>query len=201
MGLLRKLRRSRGLSQHELAARLGVSQESCRAWDSGRRSVPAAVMSTAQRLVTEDSRDHEWLTLGALAREMRLNVQTLRAAARTGRLEVRFDVRSVFGRPSRRATRAACCRFLRDSFGRRPGSASYTCPLVRVPDNYDDQLKSLRSRLRLSQAGLAQRIGAAGKAVVYQWESRRRTPSPVLWKRIEHLIGNSSPALNPREGG
>jgi len=29
--------------------------------------------------------------------------------------------------------------------------------------------------------------GAAGKAVIYQWESRKRTPSPVLWQRIREL--------------
>jgi hypothetical protein len=35
---------------------------------------------------------------------------------------------------------------------------------------------------------LAEKIGAAGKAVVYQWESRKRKPSPVLWQRVERLI-------------
>ena len=37
------------------------------------------------------------------------------------------------------------------------------------------------------QAGLARRIGAAGKAIVYQWESKKRTPSPVLWQRVLRL--------------
>lgn len=191
MGPLRDLRRSLGLSQHELAARLHVSEETCRVWDSGRRPVPAAVLRAAQRILDEHRRDHEWLTFGALAREMGVNVQTLRAAARTGRLEARFDVRSVFGRPSRRATRAACRRFLLDAFRRRSGTLCHSCPLIPVPDDFDHQLKSLRGRLHLSQAGLAHRIGAAGKAVIYQWESRRRTPSPVLWKRIEGLIADA----------
>ena len=39
----------------------------------------------------------------------------------------------------------------------------------------------------MSQSRLAHRIGAAGKAVVYQWESRRRVPSPVFWRRVEEL--------------
>ena len=30
-------------------------------------------------------------------------------------------------------------------------------------------------------------IGAAGKAVVYQWEARKRCPSPVFWCRIMDL--------------
>jgi hypothetical protein len=30
-------------------------------------------------------------------------------------------------------------------------------------------------------------VGAAGKAVVYQWESGKRQPSPVFWLRIERL--------------
>lgn len=58
-------------------------------------------------------------------------------------------------------------------------------PLPSVPGDYDQQLKRLRSQLRLSQQALAQHIGAAGKVVVYQWESRKRTPSPVFWQRIQ----------------
>ena len=47
-------------------------------------------------------------------------------------------------------------------------------------------LRELR-RLRFTQDGLARRIGAAGKAVIYQWESRKRTPSPVLWQQVMRL--------------
>ena len=39
----------------------------------------------------------------------------------------------------------------------------------------------------LSQAQLATLVGAARKAVVYQWEARKRTPSPVFWQRITAL--------------
>jgi DNA-binding transcriptional regulator YiaG len=58
---------------------------------------------------------------------------------------------------------------------------------VTVPANYAATLVSLRHRLDLSQQQLAARIGAASKAVVYQWESGRRRPSPVFWLRIQHL--------------
>jgi len=58
-----------------------------------------------------------------------------------------------------------------------------------VPDDYDMRLRDVRRRRRLTQDALARRIGAAGKAVVYQWESRQRTPSPVLWQRILELDG------------
>ena len=30
-------------------------------------------------------------------------------------------------------------------------------------------------------------VGAARKAVVYQWEARKRCPSPVFWQRIDAL--------------
>jgi transcriptional regulator with XRE-family HTH domain len=60
-------------------------------------------------------------------------------------------------------------------------------PLPVVPTDYDEQLRVLRQQLRLTQGALARRIGAAGKVVVYQWESRRRTPSPVLWQRVLEL--------------
>ena len=62
-----------------------------------------------------------------------------------------------------------------------------TAPLTEVPDDYDRRLRLLRQHLRVSQADLAARIGAAGKAVVYQWESRKRRPSPVLWQRVLEL--------------
>jgi hypothetical protein len=40
---------------------------------------------------------------------------------------------------------------------------------------------------------LARGFGAAGKAVVYQWESRKRPPSPVLWQRVLELDGQAAP--------
>ena len=40
----------------------------------------------------------------------------------------------------------------------------------------------------LSQAQLATLVGAARKAVVYQWEARKRTPSPVFWQRLTTLF-------------
>ena len=70
------------------------------------------------------------------------------------------------------------------------GQHACPAPLPAVPHDYDQQLRTLRHRLKLMQGGLAQRIGAAGKAVIYQWESRKRTPSPVLWQRILGLEGH-----------
>jgi hypothetical protein len=39
----------------------------------------------------------------------------------------------------------------------------------------------------LSHGLRARHIGAANKAVVYQWESGKRTPSLPFWMRIEQL--------------
>ena len=36
--------------------------------------------------------------------------------------------------------------------------------------------------------------GAAGKAVIYQWESRKRQPSPVFWTRIDQLRADADAA-------
>jgi hypothetical protein len=47
------------------------------------------------------------LPLDQLAKELHVHLRTLQAAARTGRLEAHFSVRSAFGRPIRRASRAA----------------------------------------------------------------------------------------------
>ena len=36
-------------------------------------------------------------------------------------------------------------------------------------------------------------VGAAGKAVVYQWEARKRTPSPLFWQRVHELQSGVHP--------
>lgn len=51
----------------------------------------------------------------------------------------------------------------------------------------EDAERYLRRQLSMTQTQLATTIGAAGKAVVYQWQSGKRTPSPVFWRRIEQL--------------
>ncbi len=187
MSEIRELRQSIGLSQQECAALLDVSVETFRAWDSGRRLVPLGTLHRARKGITEHERRTELLPLSQLATELSVHVRTLQAAARTGRLDATFYERSVFGRPRRVASRAAGEKFIRTHYRRFAGQPACAPPLPSVPLDYDAQLKSLRSRLKLSQQALARRIGAAGKAVVYQWESRKRTPSPVLWQRIQML--------------
>ena len=63
----------------------------------------------------------------------------------------------------------------------------YSPPITTVPSNFGSRIIGLRRRLRISQAEFARRIGAANKTVIYQWESRKRTPSIVFWSRIEQL--------------
>jgi ribosome-binding protein aMBF1 (putative translation factor) len=72
-------------------------------------------------------------------------------------------------------------------YRRFSGQATCPAPLPRVPNDYNKRLRDLRRRTGLTQGALAQRIGAAGKAVAYQWESRKRTSSPVLWQRFLDL--------------
>jgi DNA-binding transcriptional regulator YiaG len=186
---LRALRRAADLGQREFAALLSVPLETLRTWDSGRRSIPLPVLRRAEAAVAHRLRQRQELPLAVLARELHVHVRTLQAAARTGRLDARFSVRSVFGRPIGFATREAGERFLATHY--RCFSGQHVCPppLPAVPDDYDARLRDLRRRLRLTQNALARRIGAAGKAVVYQWESRKRTPSPVLWQRFLDLEG------------
>jgi DNA-binding XRE family transcriptional regulator len=65
-------------------------------------------------------------------------------------------------------------------------------PVTVVPANFAFRLIGLRLRHNLTQAGLARRLGAASKAVIYQWESKRRTPSATFWQRVEQLAGAAS---------
>ena len=195
MTALRELRRAVDLSQQELAALIDVPVNTFRMWDSGLRAAPLHLLQRATNAVTEHARNTELLSLDQLAREFGMHQRTLRAAARTGRLQVTFSPRSAFGRPIRLATRAAARAFMRKDYRRYGGQSPAVAPLLSVPHDYDERLKKLRRRLRLTQEGLARRIGAANKAVVYQWESRQRTPSPVFWKRVEALGGAR---LDPR---
>ena len=56
-----------------------------------------------------------------------------------------------------------------------------------VLDDYDVQIRVLRRVRGLSWTQLATLVSAARKAVVYQWEARKRTPSPLFWQRIAAL--------------
>ncbi len=181
---LRNLRRSANLGQREFAALLSVPLETLRTWDSGRRALPTRVMQRAADAVAKHKQQQELLPLDQLANELGVHIRTLQAAARTGRLEAHFSVRSAFGRPIRSASRAASASFLARHYRCFSGQEVCPLPLPIVPDDYDRRLRHLRRRLHLTQSALARQIGAAGKAVVYQWESRKRTPSPVLWERV-----------------
>lgn len=187
MNEFRELRPAIGLGQREFAALLSIPLETYRPWDSDRRVASAAVLRRAREAVVHHQRQHELLPLDQLARELHVHLRTLQAAARTGRLDAQFSVRSAFGRPIRHASRAAGHQFIARHYRCFSGQEVCPLPLPTVPDDYDDRLRGLRRRMRLTQAALARRIGAAGKAVVYQWESRRRTPSPVLWARVQAL--------------
>ena len=184
---LRELRRAIGVKQAAFAVLLGVPLETLRACDSGRRASPTIMLQRAKEVVAQWPRDTELLSVDRLAHELGVHPRTLRAAALTGHLAVHFSSRSAFGRPIRRATRVAGEAFMRDYYRNFAGHGPAAPPLPTVPADYDARLKTLRRRLRLTQSEFAQRVGAASKAVIYQWESRKRAPSPVFWKRIETL--------------
>ena len=86
-----------GKSQAAFAALLGVSAESYRTWDAGRRATPPLVMVRARaRVIATHRDDHALLPLPVLALLIGVHVKTLRAAARDGRLPVSFDTRTTF---------------------------------------------------------------------------------------------------------
>jgi DNA-binding transcriptional regulator YiaG len=185
---LRQCRIALALSQAAFADRLGVSAETDRTWDSGRRPPPGDILKRA-RVLARYPDQSEPLPLSALAAAIGVHLKTLQAAARDGRLAVVYDSRTTFRRLRTRSTLAAAHAFRRHRYGHRPRVDERPTPLrwSDVPDEYDAQIRALRQRLNLSQRQFAALIGAARKAVVYQWESRRRCPSPVFWSRIAQL--------------
>lgn len=196
---IRNLRLRLRLSQPQFAARLGVSAETYRTWDSGRRAVPQSWLDKARELTVVNDPDRLW-SLQELANELGVHVRTLRDAARSGRLQVTYENRVVFRNPVPRSTiaagRAFMERYYRQSYSRfapKPEPPPHTA----VPPDWPAQLLRIRRELRLSQAQLAERIGAASKAVVYQWEAGKRTPSPVFWERVERLLARRRPTGTP----
>ena len=182
---LRECRIALGQSQAAFAAMLGVSPESYRTWDAGRRATPPQDMARARALATHRD-DHTLLPLPVLALLIGVHVKTLRAAARDGRLPVNYDTRTTFRRLRARATLAAAKQFRHAYYGRqvRPVDRREPPSWASVPGDYDVQIRALRCARGLSQGQLATLVGAARKAVVYQWEARKRVPSPVFWQRL-----------------
>ena len=185
---LRECRIALGQSQAAFAAVLGVSPESYRTWDAGRRATPTKRLARALALATHRN-NQELLPLPVLALLIGVHVKTLRAAARDGRLPVTYDTRTTFRRLRARATAAAAKAFRQSYYGRTVRPADHRAPLTwaSVPDDYDARIRALRRARGVSQGQLARLVGAARKAVVYQWEARKRTPSPLFWQRIAAL--------------
>ena len=175
--------------QAEFAAVLGVAAETYRTWDAGRRAVPEPWLNKARQLVAREDPARLW-SMEALAAELGVHVRTLRNAARSG-----TAVRDVRASRLVRAPRAPS-----DACG-RPRLCRAVLQAVLLPDRPDAYAPSAhpgacrlattaaagsgRPRTHPNPAGPADRGG--GKAVVYQWEARKRRPSPVFWTKIEHL--------------
>ena len=192
---LRDIRRRLHLSQTECATRLGVAVETFRTWDAGRRPAPTAIVRRAQALKVKRARHHR-VSLQTLADELHVHVRTLRAAARDGRLTATFSPRPYFGKLTATATREAAALFMatwyRRTYGRGQRRLIAVCRVI-VPANYAGTLVGLRLRLGLSQQQFAGKVGAASKAVIYQWESGKRKPAPMFWQQIEQLQRRSRP--------
>ena len=194
MSLMRTYRQALGVSQSAFAAQLHVPLETYRPWDSGRREAPPHLLTRARTLAGYPD-ETVLLPLPVLASMIGVHVRTLHAAARSGRLVVTYDTRTTFRRLRPRATLKHARDFRRNYYGtqRRPPTAPGPLTWASVPADYDVQLTALRRDLGISQAGLARLVGAAGKAVVYQWEARKRTPSPVFWQRVQELKSGVRP--------
>jgi DNA-binding transcriptional regulator YiaG len=177
-----------GLSQGECAVALDVPLETLRTWDAGRRPAPERLLRRAQALAPRVPGDR--VPLHVLATEFHVHVRTLRAAARDGRLAATFGPHVYFGKLTATATRRAAEQFM-DTWYRRTYGRGRRRPLavcrVTVPTTYATTLVGLRRRLGLSQRQLAERVGAASKTVIYQWESGKRKPSAAFWLRVERL--------------
>lgn len=203
---VRECRNRLGLSQRQMAVRLGIGLETCRVLDSARRPVPAAILARARLLVSRlrtpisHRRPEEpnplappapepLLSLPTLAQMIGVHVRSLWSAARRGHLAVVYDTRTTFRQMRSRSTLSEARRYREQDYGRRHlAVAPLSAPTwAAIPQDYDARIRRLRRQMHLTQAALARKLGAANKAVIYQWESRKRCPSPVFWQRVEAL--------------
>jgi DNA-binding transcriptional regulator YiaG len=190
---LRECRRALTLSQSIFAAQLGVPIETYRTWDSGRRPARPDILTRANELALRAD-PHALRPLATLARLIHVHVKTLHAAAKDGRLRVTYDTRTTFRSLRARATVADADAFLHTYFEKAVWPKERPAPLSwdQIPSDYDDQIRRVRRCLGATQAQFAARVGAARKAVVYQWESRKRCPSPLFWQRIREIGTNGN---------
>jgi ribosome-binding protein aMBF1 (putative translation factor) len=146
------------------------------------------ILATANELALRAD-PHALRPLETLARLIHVHVKTLHAAAKDGRLRVTYETRTTFRSLRARATVADADTFLHAYFEKAVWPKDRPAPLSwsQIPSDYDEQIRRARRSLGLTQAQFAARVGAACKAVVYQWESRKRCPSPVFWQKIEAL--------------
>jgi ribosome-binding protein aMBF1 (putative translation factor) len=126
-----------------------------------------------------------------------VHVRTLWNAARVGRLKVTHDTRTTFRQIRSLATIADAEQFKASYYRRRvlPPSRPLQFKWSDIPNDYDIRIRKLRYQLGLSQSEMAAKVGAARKAVVYQWESRKRCPSPVFWDRLQKLTLHASSSV------
>ena len=192
---IRRLRLRTELSQPQFAWLLGVSAEMYRRWDSGRRAVPDAWLDKARELAAAEDPRRLW-SLQELATELGVHVQTLRRRRPKRSIEGYLRNRVAFGNPIPKSTIQAGRAFF-EHYYRRSYSRSAPKPRTPqrtlVPVDCARRILEVRRRLRLTQTQLAKQIGAAGKAVVYQWESAKRKPSRLFWEKIEGLRARRSP--------
>ena len=141
---LRELRRAVDLSQRQLADLLDIPVNTFRMWDSGLRRPRAHTLTRAREALAAQASAIrcELLPLAELARELGVHVRTLQAA-RTGRLETQFTVRSVFGRPMRFASRHAGEQFIARHYRCFSGQEICPIPLPTVRDDYDKRLRAV----------------------------------------------------------
>ena len=150
---IRHVRLQFHLSQSQFASLLGVSAETYRTWDSGRRAVPDALLDKAQALAAINDPQRLW-SLQDLATELGVHVRTLRTAARSGRLDVTYGNSVVFRNPVPKATLAAGRAFVQNYYKQcysRFAAKPKAPAKIPVPADWHRRLLSVRDELCLTQ--------------------------------------------------
>ena len=195
---IRALRRQLQRSQTAFAALLGVSAETYRTWDSGRRAVPEPWVNKARALAAREDPARRW-SLAALAAELGVHVRTLRNAARSGRLRVTFEHRVVFGHLVPRATltagRAFVERYYKRSYSRVNGNRKpHICGnrKLHTSGRYISGGADVLPLMLVGRFGLDAGSGATGVLA----NTRREAAQPAVTLRLSHAAVPTQPAAS-----
>jgi transcriptional regulator with XRE-family HTH domain len=194
-------RRRVGLTQRELAGRLGLAATTASMWESGGVPVPAQLLEQVAQILATDLDQLVAVPPSQNGGPDPRPLRHLRRCAGMSRREAAAHLRITVGTLARyeageRATPVAVVRRMATAYGRSVGEVLQHSgqPSVPLPpgavwrrEDVPQAVRALRTAAGLTKDGLGQLLGRSGQAV-RSWELGGSRPTPVSCRRMEALF-------------